>query len=306
MIEVVGITKRYGPFVAVKDLSFSVEKGRVLGFIGPNGAGKSSTMRVLTGFLPATEGTAKVAGFDVFEQPMEVKRRVGYLPETPPLYKELSVGDYLRFVAELRGIYGADALRRIGEVMERVGLRGWERRILGSLSKGYKQRVGLAQALIHDPPVLILDEPTSGLDPAQVVGVRKLIAELRGDHTIVLSTHILREVEALCDDVVVINKGELAAKGTLAQVREAHAPVRYRVGLSCPDLDAAARLVGELAEVGSVRPVDGVLEISAPADPREAVAKAVTAQGWGLSALERVAPTLESAFLSLVGAEGEL
>ena len=175
MIEVQGITKRYGAFVAVRDLSFSVGKGRVLGFIGPNGAGKTSTMRVLTGFLPATLGSATIAGFDVFEEPMQVKKRVGYLPETPPLYKELSVGDYLKFVAELRGITGGESLKRIGEVMERVGLRGWERRIVGSLSKGYRQRVGLAQALIHQPPVLILDEPTSGLDPAQMVGVRQLI-----------------------------------------------------------------------------------------------------------------------------------
>ncbi len=306
MIKVQGITKRYGPFVAVKDLSFSVGEGRVLGFIGPNGAGKTSTMRVLTGFLPASEGTATIAGFDVFEAPMEVKKRVGYLPETPPLYKELSVGDYLQFVAELRGITGAESLKRIGEVMERVGLRGWERRILGSLSKGYRQRVGLAQALIHKPPVLILDEPTSGLDPAQMVGVRKLISDLRQDHTVVLSTHILREVEALCDDVVVINKGELAAKGTLDEVRLAHAPVRYRVGLPGVDLDQAANAVGALDAVDQVRLIEGGLEVSAPEDPRVAISAAVSAAGFALQSLERVAPTLEDAFLSLVGAEGEL
>lgn len=306
MIEVQGITKRYGPFVAVKDLSFSVGEGRVLGFIGPNGAGKTSTMRVLTGFLPASEGSATVAGFDVFEQPMEVKRRVGYLPETPPLYTELSVGDYLQFVAELRGITGAESLKRIGEVMDRVGLRGWERRILGSLSKGYRQRVGLAQALIHNPPVLILDEPTSGLDPAQMVGVRKLISDLRQDHTVVLSTHILREVEALCDDVVVINKGELAAKGTLEEVRLAHAPVRYQVGLPGVDLDQAANAVGALEGVTQVRLIPGGLEVLAPADPRVAIAATVAKSGWALQSLERVAPTLEDAFLSLVGAEGEL
>lgn len=306
MIKVQGITKRYGPFVAVKDLSFSVGEGRVLGFIGPNGAGKTSTMRVLTGFLPASEGTATVAGFDVFEAPMEVKKRVGYLPETPPLYKELSVGDYLQFVAELRGITGAESLKRIGEVMDRVGLRGWERRILGSLSKGYRQRVGLAQALIHKPPVLILDEPTSGLDPAQMVGVRRLISDLRQDHTVVLSTHILREVEALCDDVVVINKGELAAKGTLDEVRLAHAPVRYRVGLPGVNLDQAANALGALDAVDKVRLIDGGLEVSAPHDPRVAIAEAVSAAGFALQSLERVAPTLEDAFLSLVGAEGEL
>jgi len=306
MIEVQGITKRYGAFVAVRDLSFSVGKGRVLGFIGPNGAGKTSTMRVLTGFLPATLGSATIAGFDVFEEPMQVKKRVGYLPETPPLYKELSVGDYLKFVAELRGITGGESLKRIGEVMERVGLRGWERRIVGSLSKGYRQRVGLAQALIHQPPVLILDEPTSGLDPAQMVGVRQLISDLRHDHTVVLSTHILREVEALCDDVVVINKGALAAKGTLDEVRLAHAPVRYRVGLPGVDLDKAANAVGALDLVGQVRLIDGGLEVSAPQDPRVAIAACVVNAGWALESLERIAPSLEDAFLSLVGAEGEL
>lgn len=190
--------------------------------------------------------------------------------------------------------------------MERVGLRGWERRIVGSLSKGYRQRVGLAQALIHQPPVLILDEPTSGLDPAQMVGVRQLISDLRHDHTVVLSTHILREVEALCDDVVVINKGALAAKGTLDEVRLAHAPVRYRVGLPGVDLDKAANAVGALDLVGQVRLIDGGLEVSAPQDPRVAIAACVVNAGWALESLERIAPSLEDAFLSLVGAEGEL
>ena len=219
MVEARNITKRYGPFIAVQDVEFTAQKGQVLGFIGPNGAGKTTTMRILTGFLPATAGTAVVAGHDVAAEPMLVKRKVGYLPETPPLYRELTVGDYLRFCGELRGIRRAEADRRIGEVMERVGLRGWERRITGSLSKGYRQRVGLAQALLHKPEVLILDEPTSGLDPAQVVGVRELIGSLGADHTVILSTHILREVEALCSHVVVIDKGRIAARGTMEEVR---------------------------------------------------------------------------------------
>ena len=254
MIEVQKLTKRYGPFTAVQDLDFAVGEGQVLGFIGPNGAGKTTTMRVLTGFIPATEGTAVVAGHDVFEQPMEVKRKVGYLPETPPLYRELTVGDYLRFVAELRGLRGAEADRRIGEVMERVGLRGWERRITGSLSKGYRQRVGLAQALVHDPPVLILDEPTSGLDPAQVVGVRALIEDLSGDHTVVLSTHILREVEALCSHVVVIDQGRIAAQGTMEEVRQEAAPTHYRVEVR--GAEGAAQAIGALDEVDQVDPGD--------------------------------------------------
>ena len=304
MVEARNITKRYGPFIAVEDLEFSVDKGQVLGFIGPNGAGKTTTMRILTGFLPATKGTAIVAGHDVFEEPMQVKRKVGYLPETPPLYRELTVGDYLRFCGELRGIRGAEADRKVGEVMERVGLRGWERRITGSLSKGYRQRVGLAQALIHDPQVLILDEPTSGLDPAQVVGVRELIGSLADQHTVILSTHILREVEALCSHVVVINQGKLAARGTMEEVRAKAARVRYRIELVGSPAEAPAA-IGALPGVEQVELAsDGSLSVLATAgDPRPDIAALACSKSWGLIALERVLPTLEDAFLSLVGAE---
>lgn len=308
MIEVEHLTKRYGAFTAIEDVSFSVPKGHVLGFIGPNGAGKTTTMRVLTGFLPATEGRAVVAGFDVFEDPVEVKRRVGYLPETPPLYRELTVGEYLRFCAELRDLPRADRLRRVGEVMERVGLRGWERRVLGTLSKGYRQRVGLAQALLHNPPVLILDEPTSGLDPAQNVGVRELIAGLAGDHTIILSTHILPEVEALCAQVVLINKGKIAAAGTMEAVRAQAAPAYYRVSLDAAGVEAAAvaRAVGALAEVKVVQPEGEGLRVEAEpgVDPRPAIASMAVGRGWGVRGLERTIPTLEEAFLSIVGREG--
>ncbi|MCK6520380.1 ABC transporter ATP-binding protein [Myxococcota bacterium] len=308
MIEVEHLTKRYGAFTAIEDVSFSVPKGHVLGFIGPNGAGKTTTMRVLTGFLPATEGRAVVAGFDVFEDPVEVKRRVGYLPETPPLYRELTVGEYLRFCAELRELPRADRLRRVGEVMERVGLRGWERRVLGTLSKGYRQRVGLAQALLHNPPVLILDEPTSGLDPAQNVGVRELIAGLAGDHTIILSTHILPEVEALCAQVVLINKGKIAAAGTMEAVRAQAAPAYFRVSLDAPGVEpaAVARAVGALAEVKVVQPEGEGLRVEAEpgVDPRPAIASMAVGRGWGVRGLERTIPTLEEAFLSIVGREG--
>ena len=211
MIEARKLTKRYGDLTAIDQVSFAVDKGEVLGFIGPNGAGKTTTMRILTGFLPATEGVAIVAGHDVFESPREVKRAVGYLPETPPLYRELTVGQYLKFVAQLREVPASESLARIGSIMERVGLTGWESRILGSLSKGYRQRVGIAQALVHDPQVLILDEPTSGLDPAQNLGVRRLIAELATERTVILSTHILREVEALASRVVVIDRSRIVA-----------------------------------------------------------------------------------------------
>ncbi len=307
MIEAHGLTKRYGPLTAISDVSFAVQTGEILGFIGPNGAGKTTAMRILTGFLPATEGRAVVAGHDVFESPHEVKRSVGYLPETPPLYRELTVGQYLRFVAEIREIPRSERLRRVGEVMERVGLTGWERRILGSLSKGYRQRVGLAQALVHDPPVLILDEPTSGLDPAQVAGVRELIGQLAGERTVVLSTHILREVEALCGRVVIISEGRVAARGTMDEVRALAGGVRYRARV-LPGADealAVATAVGALGEVDEVRPAeDGSLEIRATEDPRTAVAALVAARGWGLAALEREVPGLEEAFLAVVGREG--
>ncbi len=307
MIEAHGLTKRYGPLTAIEDVSFAVTTGEILGFIGPNGAGKTTTMRVLTGFVPATEGRAMVAGHDVFESPLQVKQSVGYLPETPPLYRELTVGQYLGFVAEIRGIPRSDRLRKVGEVMEQVGLRGWERRILGSLSKGYRQRVGLAQALVHDPPVLILDEPTSGLDPGQVAGVRELIARLAGERTVILSTHILREVEALCSRVVIIDDGRIAARGTMEEVRALAGGVRYRARVEAEDLPAAvvAAAVGALSEVDEVRPLeDGALEIRAGGDPRVAVASLVASRGWSLAALERDVPGLEEAFLAVVGREG--
>jgi ABC-2 type transport system ATP-binding protein len=306
MIEARGLTKRFGPFVAIRDVSFQVGKGVILGFIGPNGAGKTTTMRILTGFLPASEGDAIVAGFDVFESPMEVKRRVGYLPERPPLYPELTVGDYLAFVAEIRGIPSRGRYRRIGEVMEKVGLIGWERRIIGSLSKGYRQRVGLGQALVHDPPVLILDEPTSGLDPAQTVGIRELIRELGGERTVVLSTHVLAEVEATCSRAIIIHKGTIAVAGTLDEVRlKATGGVRYRVVLDGRDV---ALRVGALPEVAQVEPAGQeesftVLHVQAPTDPRPAIARLAAVEGWTVKGLERVIPTLEEAFLAVVGRE---
>ncbi|HCH66750.1 MAG TPA: hypothetical protein DFR83_28360, partial [Deltaproteobacteria bacterium] len=230
MISAQGITKRFGNFTAVRQVSFEVGRGEILGFIGPNGAGKTTTMRMLTGFLPATEGKVVVAGHDVFDENMMVRRKVGYLPEKPPLYTELSIGAYLAFVAEVRGIPSSDRTRRIGKVMEQVGLVGWEHRILGSLSKGYRQRVGLAQAVIHDPEVLILDEPTSGLDPAQVVGIRDFIRGLAEDRTVILSTHILPEVERLCERVVVISEGQLAADESIETLKNRVGQgVRFRV-----------------------------------------------------------------------------
>src|SRR5687767_7405348 len=214
MIEVVNLTKRYGRHTAVDGISFRVNRGEILGFLGPNGAGKTTTMRILTCFLPATEGTARVAGFDVFNQPMEVKRRIGYLPENPPLYNEMTVDSYLDFVARIKGVDSGDRKKRIGEVKEKVSIQEYSGTLIKNLSKGYKQRVGLAQALVHDPEVLILDEPTVGLDPNQIIEVRQLIKALGGDRTIILSTHILPEVSMVCNKVVIINRGSVVAVDT--------------------------------------------------------------------------------------------
>src|SRR5271165_25067 len=219
MIQVEGLTKRYARNVAVDNISFSVDKGDIVGFLGPNGAGKTTTMRVLTCFLPPTSGTASVAGFDVFEKPMEVKKRIGYLPETPPLYPEMEVGDYLRFVGKLKGVPSSDLEKRVNEVAERCSIAPEKTKLISKLSKGYRQRVGLAQAIIHNPDVLILDEPTSGLDPHQIIETRALIKSLAGEHTIILSTHILSEVEAVCQKVIIINQGRVVATDSVSRLK---------------------------------------------------------------------------------------
>src|SRR5450755_2991700 len=214
MITVKNLTKRYARTIAVDHISFEVQKGQIVGFLGPNGAGKTTTMRILTCFLPPTEGSANVAGFDVLEQPMEVKKRIGYLPETPPLYPEMEVSEYLTFVGKLKGMSGPSLAVRVGEVSERCAIADVRTKLISKLSKGYRQRVGLAQAIIHNPDVLILDEPTAGLDPKQIIETRELIKELAGDHTIILSTHILPEVSQTCQRVVIISKGHVVAIDT--------------------------------------------------------------------------------------------
>ena len=311
MIAARSLTRRFGRITAVDGVSFEVGKGEVVGFIGPNGAGKTTTMRMLTGFLPSTDGSCEVAGFDVFEDPMQVRRRVGYLPESPPLYTELTIGSYLRFVAEIREVPRSKRIQKVGEVMERVGLSGWEGRILGSLSKGYRQRVGLAQSIIHDPEVLILDEPTSGLDPRQVVGIRHFIRNLAEDRTVILSTHILSEVEQLCERALLIDGGRLIASDTLAGLKDGvGGGVRYRVELADPEGEPGVipAIVAELAVVDRVEPLEpdgafAVMDVRASEDPRTEVAALATARGWRIRAMELRQPTLEEAFLSAIGAE---
>ena len=219
MLDVRNLTKRYGDFVAVRDISFTAAQGQILGFLGPNGAGKTTTMRILTGFLPATSGTAKVAGFDVFAESAEVRRRIGYLPENPPLYTEMTAEAYLRFVARIKGMARNKIEDAIDRVIQTCGLESVRRRLLGQLSKGYRQRAGLAQALIHDPPVLVLDEPTIGLDPIQIREIRALIQKLAGERTIILSTHILPEVSQICEKVVIINEGQVVLEQDMASLK---------------------------------------------------------------------------------------
>src|SRR5579872_6065625 len=218
MIKVEGLTKRYARTVAVDNISFEVEKGQIVGFLGPNGAGKTTTMRVLTCFLPPTSGTANVAGFDVQEHPLEVKKRIGYLPETPPVYPEMEVDEYLTFTGKLKGITSSNIKSRVDDVTQKCALGDVRKKLIGKLSKGYRQRVGIAQAIIHNPDVLILDEPTSGLDPKQIIEIRSLLKSLSGDHTIILSTHILSEVEHSCERVIIISQGRLAAIDSVANL----------------------------------------------------------------------------------------
>ena len=228
MIEATNLSKRYGDVVAVDGVSFSVERGEVVGFLGPNGAGKTTTMRMLTGFLPPTDGTAVICGYDIFEQPLEARRAIGYLPEAPPLYPEMTVHSYVYYVARIKGVPLRERRDKVGRALERCGLGGVGRRVIGTLSKGFRQRVGLAQAIVHEPPVLILDEPTIGLDPIQIGEIRRLIADLAGGegdsrHTVILSTHILPEVEAICRRVVMINEGRKTVDAPLADLmRDGH------------------------------------------------------------------------------------
>jgi ABC-2 type transport system ATP-binding protein len=218
MIEVRNLTKRYGDLVAIRDISFIADKGQILGFLGPNGAGKTTTMRIITGYMPASSGTVNVAGFDIFDQSYEVRKRIGYLPENPPLYADMTVTSYLRFAGRIRGIPRAELDDAVDRVLLKCGLTDVNGRVVGHLSKGFKQRVGLAQALIHDPVVLVLDEPTIGLDPKQIIDIRQLIRDLSGERTVILSTHILPEVAQLCQKVVIINQGRIAVEGELAEL----------------------------------------------------------------------------------------
>src|SRR5258705_8206315 len=245
MIEVQSLTKHYGPVTAIRDVSFSVAPGDIVGFLGPNGAGKSTTMRILSCFMPASSGSARVAGYDVFRDSLEVRKRIGYLPENVPLYGDMRVGPYLDFVAEVKGIARRERKSQVADVMDRCLITDVQNRLIGKLSKGYRQRVGLAQAIISDPHVLILDEPTIGLDPQQITEIRSLIKSLAGDHTVILSTHILPEVSMVCSGVIIINKGSIVAQGPIDRLVEDFFPTaRVHVQLAGPPAAVRDRIRG--------------------------------------------------------------
>ena len=313
MITVNGLTKRYAHTTAVDQISFEVKQGQIVGFLGPNGAGKTTTMRMLTCFLTPTSGTATVAGFDILEQPLEVKKRIGYLPETPPVYPEMRIAEYLSFVGQLKGLSGSQLRTRVDYACERCAVADVRNKIIGKLSKGYRQRVGLAQAIIHNPDVLILDEPTAGLDPKQINETRDLIKSLAGDHTIILSTHILPEVSQTCEQVIIINKGRIVATDSVSNLQQrarAGESVLVEVAGRNGSLEPAVvqRKLEQIAGVSRViSKADGqkrvIFEVEATKTVRGDVARAVVESGWDLNELRPAALSLEEIFLQLTGSE---
>lgn len=313
MIEADRLSKTYGTTAAVQDVTFSVEPGEILGFLGPNGAGKTTTMRILTGYLPASSGTARIAGFDIHRQSMAVRRRIGYLPETPPLYSDMTVEGFLHFVARLKGVSGGDRSPQVESAMTRCNLLEKRHTLIRKLSKGYRQRVGIAQAIVHDPPVIILDEPTVGLDPRQIIEVRKLIKSLAGDHTVILSTHILPEVSMTCSRVAIINKGRVVATNTPDQLMtQLQGGSGYELEIE-GEFDAVQSHIQAIAGVKSVERLnsdtlperrcrlrvasEGGVELGG------AIASTIVSSGLGLYEMRRVQVTLEDVFLQLTTEE---
>jgi ABC-2 type transport system ATP-binding protein len=313
LIEVKDLTKSFGERTAVDHVSFVVNRGEILGFLGPNGAGKTTTMRILTGFLPATSGTAQVAGFDVFNDSLEVRKRIGYLPENPPLYLDMSVSAYLEFVARIKNVPAEKRQARVDDAMAKTNITDKRHELIKRLSRGYKQRVGLAQALVHDPEVIILDEPTVGLDPKQIIEVRHLIKGLAGSHTIILSTHILPEVSMTCDRVVIINRGRIAAIDTPANLTTQLKGVQNVLLEVAADQNAVSAAVREIPGVRKVtaEPAGGngrvalMVEVSSGQDVRSQIAARIVGRGWPLYELRGVNLSLEEIFLELTTEDSE-
>ena len=308
MIEVKNLTRYYGTRRAINNISFQIEKGEVVGFLGPNGAGKSTTMNIISCILPASSGSAKINGFDTFEQSLEIRKVIGYLPETPPLYSDMIVADYLNFAAGIRGVDAKRISSSVDRVIEKCSLKDVSRRIIGRLSKGYQQRVGLAQAMIHDPEILILDEPTIGLDPIQIIEIRKLIHELTAEHTIILSSHILPEITQICKRVIIINEGEIAAVDSLgglaASLRKSE---RLSLTVRNSENNVAEQLNG-LDQVISATNSEGnqyLIECALRSNLQDKIAKLALENNWGIVELKPVSMTLEDIFLKLTIEEKE-
>ncbi|MEE9167691.1 MAG: ABC transporter ATP-binding protein [Candidatus Neomarinimicrobiota bacterium] len=306
MIEVERLTKRYGDFTAIDDISFRVGKGEILGFLGPNGAGKTTTMRIITGFMPPTRGTAKVAGFDVVKKPLEVKRRIGYMPEVPPLYVDMTVNEYLGFAARLKQIPSREIGQKIEDVSAKVGIVDVKEKTIKTLSKGYKQRVGLAQALIHDPEVLILDEPTIGLDPIQIREVRELIRSLAGEHTVILSTHILPEASMICSRVLIIDRGKIVAQDTpegLAKSLKGAEKLKVSVEGTLSDVSEALLSTKGVKKVLDSSSENGMSKFTLECDfqfpVRRSLSQLFSEKGWNLLEMRVEESTLEDVFLRL-------
>jgi gliding motility-associated transport system ATP-binding protein len=313
LITVENLTKRYAAKTAIQGMSFEVEKGEILGFLGPNGAGKTTTMRIITGYMPASDGTVKVDGFDVFDNPLDVRRRIGYLPENPPLYLDMTVTGYLRFVAKIKGVPKGKIESEIARVMERVNIVDVKGRIIAKLSKGYKQRVGIAQALLNDPPVLILDEPTIGLDPKQIHEVRELIKDLAGQHTVVLSTHILPEVEQTCHRVIIIDRGKIVAVDTPQNLRsqlQGGERVSLEVQGPASEIQAKLKAMPGVASIQKTADNDGrhrfEVEGELHKDIRSELARVIVQNGWGLYELHASTMSLEDIFLKLTTADTDI
>jgi ABC-2 type transport system ATP-binding protein len=306
MIEAIHLTKVYDNTPALTDVSFRVEKGEILGFLGPNGAGKTTTMRILTGFLPPTSGTAQVAGFDVLKNSLDVRKRIGYMPENPPVYGDMTVNSFLRFIARIKGVIASREKERVDYAVERCGLETVTHRLISHLSRGYRQRVGLAQALIHDPEVLILDEPTIGLDPTQIIEIRQLIKGLAGQHTVILSSHILPEVEQTCGKVVIINKGKIIAVDTPEKLSLSLRGANiYTLVVKRHPEEVLEKIKNLSGVINARQESDGVLTIETDKeqDLREEIAELVVQQKAGLLELRPVAFTLEDVFVQLTTAE---
>lgn len=302
MIEVRNLSKNYGDRAAIHALNFTVKKGEVVGFLGPNGAGKSTTMKIITGYMAPSEGQVTVAGFDVFENPLEVKRRIGYLPETPPVYHDMYVRDYLTFVANLKGVEKSRVKKLVASALEKTTLNDVAGRLIGNLSKGFKQRVGLAQALVSDPEILVLDEPTVGLDPKQVSEMRQLIRQLKDQHTIILSTHVLPEVQASCDKVIIINRGAIVAEDSLDDLSKRMSGGGHSIVVRVRrDHDSVVRLIGAIKGVRKVTNSGNAIDIEADGKEEtvEQVAAAIVTQGAGLMELKVQSLALEDIFIKL-------